>query len=49
MRRTRGRNLVGKGLEGIRLGKARRLRRWGQRWFRLGVTMRCGGGELRGR
>ncbi len=42
VRRVRGERFVGKRLEGIRLGKARGLRRWGQGWLRLGVKMRCG-------
>jgi hypothetical protein len=35
-------------LEGIRAGKARKLRRWGQRWLRRGVEMMFGG-ALRGK
>jgi hypothetical protein len=30
-------------VEGIRVGKARKLRRCGQRWLRRGDDMRCGG------
>ncbi len=39
---------MGERLEGIRVGKARKLRRWGQRWLRRGDEMRCGG-ALRGK
>ena len=35
-------------MEGIRVSKARKLRRWGQRWLRRGDEMRCGG-ALRGK
>ncbi len=46
MRRVRGESVVGQRLEWVRVGKARRLqRRWGQSGLRLGVKVRCGGGN----
>jgi hypothetical protein len=45
VKRVRGESVVGHRLEGVRVGKARRLRRsWGQSLWRLGVKMKCGGG-----
>ncbi len=46
VRRVRGESVVGQRLEWVRVGKVRGLqRRWGQRWLRLGVKVRCGGGH----
>ena len=36
-------------MEGIRVGKARKLRRCGQRWLRRGDEIRCGGALRRGK
>jgi hypothetical protein len=51
VRRVRGESVVGERLEGIRVGKARKLRRWEQIWLRRweqiwlrrGYERRCGG------
>jgi hypothetical protein len=36
VRGVKGKSVVGEGLKGIGVGKARGLRRWGQRWLRRG-------------
>jgi hypothetical protein len=45
---VRRESVVGERLEGIMVGKARKMRRWGQRRLRRGVEMRFGG-ALRGK